>query len=99
MTRTAKADFVALNPAALRHIRRITGVGVTTLADEIGVTPGYLSSLESGRRQNVSPTVFRAICTALRLEDVRAVMADWTATAPCPCDHTNVPVEKSQAVA
>jgi transcriptional regulator with XRE-family HTH domain len=69
-------DVVAINPAALRHIRRITGLGVSALAEEIGVVPSYVSNLEAGRRTAVSPRVFRALCTALRIEDVRALMAD-----------------------
>lgn len=71
----SRTDSVAVNAAALRHIRRLTGVGVVALAREAGVSPAYLSNLEAGRKRAASPAVFRALCNALRIEDVRALMA------------------------
>lgn len=66
---------ITLNPAALRLIRQRTGLGVTDLARESGLTPSYISNLEAGRRTAVSPSVFVALCAALRISDQRALMA------------------------
>lgn len=77
----SRTDTVTVNAAALRHIRRITGVGVTALAREVGVTPSYVSNIEAGRRRAVSPALFRALCDALRIEDVRVLMAQPEITA------------------
>lgn len=68
-------DSIAINGAALRHIRRITGVGVNVLAGEIGVSAPFISMIESGRRPRVSPEVFASLCSALLIEDRRALMA------------------------
>lgn len=68
-------DTVRINPAALRHIRRMTGLGVAKLAAETQVTPSYVSNLEAGRRESVSPAVFARLCSALRISDRRALMA------------------------
>lgn len=68
-------DNVSINPAALRHIRRITGISVTTLAEETGVTASYISNLEAGRRQAVSPLIYTKLCDTLRITDRRVLLA------------------------
>jgi transcriptional regulator with XRE-family HTH domain len=69
------STHIPVNSAALRHIRRITGVQQGVLAAEVGVSAGYLANLESGARQSVRPEVFAALCVALRVDDRRALMA------------------------
>lgn len=66
---------IAINSAALRRIRQLTGLGVTDLARAAGLTPSYLSNLEAGRRRAVSPQVFASLCEALQITDRRALMA------------------------
>lgn len=73
---------VRINPAALRHIRRVTGVGVTQLASEVRVSPSYISNLEASRRDAVSPAVFARLCAALRITDRRALMAAVVESPP-----------------
>lgn len=75
-------DSVAINPAALRTIRRARGVGVTALATDVGVTASYVSNLEAGRRSAVSPGVFVALCLALRIDDQRALMVAPLSATP-----------------
>lgn len=68
-------DTIPINGAALRHIRRITGVTVSALAAEIGVGPSYISNIEAGRSTAIPPDRFAALCSALLIEDRRALMA------------------------
>lgn len=70
------SDRITINPAALRHIRRLTGLGVAQLGVEVGVTASYISNMEAGRRKSVSPAVFAALCRVLRVTDRRALMAE-----------------------
>jgi transcriptional regulator with XRE-family HTH domain len=67
-------DNIPINGAALRIVRVRTGLGVAKLASEVGVSPSYISNLEAGRREAVSPTVFAALNRALRIDDTRALM-------------------------
>jgi transcriptional regulator with XRE-family HTH domain len=69
------AKSIAINGSALREIRKLLGVRTEALADEVGVHYSFVANLESGHRKTVSPPVFKALCNALRLDDVRAIMA------------------------
>lgn len=66
------------NGAAIRVIRNRSGWSLTRLAATIGVSHGYLSNIEAGRRQ-ASPEVTRAIADALEVP-----LASITGTAPTP---------------
>lgn len=70
---------VPINGAALRELRIRTGVSVADLAVEIGVTRAYLTKIELGHSKRVSPTVFNALLSALRIADRRALLAHQAA--------------------
>lgn len=70
---------VPINGAALRELRIRTGVSVADLAREVGVGRPYISQLELGARHRVSPKVFNAIMSALRIEDRRVLSAEAVA--------------------
>jgi transcriptional regulator with XRE-family HTH domain len=71
---TPKAS-IAINGAALREIRIRTGVAAVKLAKQLGISKAYMSQLEHGRRDRVSPELFVALCKALNIEDQRALRA------------------------
>ncbi len=60
----ADASGVAIDGAAARRRRELKGLSVADLAPLCGITPGYLSLIELGRRRP-SPPVFARICDAL----------------------------------
>lgn len=66
---------IAINGPAVRHIRTFTGLTGAALAREVGVTPTYISQIETGKAKRVSPTVFAALRAALAVGDVRVLMA------------------------
>jgi len=51
---------------AVRAIREARGISQRQLADEVGITHGYLSHLEQDRRQ-ASPAVIVAMARALAM--------------------------------
>jgi transcriptional regulator with XRE-family HTH domain len=57
-----------LDGQKVRRLRKIQGVEMGDFAEIIGVTPAYVSHLETNRRKP-SPTVFKAICDALRIAE------------------------------
>ncbi len=67
---------VPINGPAVRHLRTFTGLTVTGLAREVGVSPAYISRIESCKARGVSPAVFAALRTALAVTDARVIMAD-----------------------
>lgn len=66
---------IAINGAALRELRVRTGVSVKALAAEVGVSRPYITKIETGHSNRVSPTVFSAILRALNIQDRRALEA------------------------
>ena len=54
----------AINPAALREIRELTGVSQTELARRAGIDRATLSNIELGKH-GVSPAVTRKLADAL----------------------------------
>lgn len=75
MTRPAVRG-VLLNYAAVKEIRILRGLSQRTVANEMGVTPGYVSNIEAGRNTAVMPDKFNRLVRSLRLTDSRAILAD-----------------------
>ncbi len=63
-----------LNRHALRIIRERSGLSVSALAAEVGISQPHLSNIERGRRQ-ASPEVSRRLAQALRVP-LLALLAD-----------------------
>lgn len=59
---------------ATRAIREALGIAQADLASEAGISRPYMNQIESGARTSVSPQVFDAISSSLRLKDKRAIM-------------------------
>ncbi|MFF8839616.1 helix-turn-helix domain-containing protein [Streptomyces sp. NPDC015130] len=53
--------------AAIRKIRMSRGVPIADLARRTGITPSYLSRLETGVRRNMRPPKYEALREALGL--------------------------------
>lgn len=60
---------VAVDGQALRRHRKLAGLSVTGLAEQVGCTPAYISILETRRERNCSPELFARIADALGVED------------------------------
>lgn len=58
------AESVPTNGAAIRALRQAYGLKVYELADRAGITDGYLSNIEHGRK-NASPGTLRRIASAI----------------------------------
>ena len=63
-----------LNGHALRVIRERSGLSVSALASEVGISQPHLSNIERGRRR-ASPEVSRRLAAALRVP-LLALLAD-----------------------
>lgn len=72
---TSETTKVAINGPAVRQIRKLLGIGLRDLAEQCCISRPYLCLIETGSRPNVSPQVFDALCSALRVTDRRALMA------------------------
>lgn len=68
--------MVAIDKSELRRRRQLLGENQAQFADSCGVSAGYISQLESGIRERVSPPVFVRICDALGVEDRTQMLAD-----------------------
>lgn len=66
---------VAVNTAALVHVRVLTGLSKSDLARAAGISAPYVSRLESGSSTRVSPAVYRRLLDALRIADYRVLLA------------------------
>ena len=75
-TRRLPTTAIAVNGAALRELRKRSGVSVSAFAQSVGVGRPYISKLELGHSSRVSPEVFAKLLRALGLEDRRAIMAN-----------------------
>ena len=58
-----------IDGAKLREVRQHAGLTVTEAAAKIGVTAGYLSSIERGHRRTVAPARFNLICEVYGITD------------------------------
>jgi len=67
--------MVPIEKSELRRRRQILGETQAQFADRCAVSAGYISQLESGVRERVSPPVFARICDALKVEDRAELMA------------------------
>lgn len=72
----ATKTTVDINGFAVRELRIRTGLGVTDLADRVGVKRPYIAKIELGHSQRVSPQVFNAILSALSITDRRVLLAN-----------------------
>lgn len=52
------------NGASIRALREAVGIRHAVLARDAGISPGYLSNIEAGRK-HPAPSVVRAIATRL----------------------------------
>lgn len=60
---------VHINGREVRRRRKLLGQNIKPFAGRCGITEGYLSLIENGRRPTVSPQVFGQICKAFGLEE------------------------------
>jgi predicted transcriptional regulator len=67
---------IEIHGPAVREIRVRSGMGVSDLADAVGVKRPYIAKIELGHSRRVSPKVFNAIIAALSISDRRAIMAN-----------------------
>jgi transcriptional regulator with XRE-family HTH domain len=63
-----------VNRYALRVIRQRSGLSISVLASQAGISQPHLSNIESGRRQ-ASPAVVRRLAAALKVPVVALVVA------------------------
>lgn len=67
---------IAIDGQAVRHHRLYTACrGVSSLAEEVGITRRYLHMIESGQQKRVRPEVFGRLRTALLVKDVTVLLA------------------------
>ncbi|MCU1687818.1 MAG: Helix-turn-helix protein [Amycolatopsis sp.] len=59
----------------LRQSRKLAGYSLVPFADLAGISFQYLSQIERGDRESVSPEVFARICDALGITDRRELLA------------------------
>lgn len=64
----------------LRHARRESGLSIRSLAGNAGVSIGYLSEIERGRKE-VSSEILAAVCRALGIETAAMVASAATRMA------------------
>lgn len=65
---------VRINRHKLRLLRQVNGLTQAGLAEAAGISAGYLSHLESGRRETVAPPVYVRICDSLAVQDRTELM-------------------------
>ncbi|MFC3454065.1 helix-turn-helix domain-containing protein [Amycolatopsis speibonae] len=59
---------VAVAGGELRRLRKLSGDNLEAFADKVGVSLQYVSQIELGARQYVSPRVFVSICDTLGID-------------------------------
>jgi transcriptional regulator with XRE-family HTH domain len=69
-----RADRV--NPEALRATRKAQKLSQAALGEQSGLTEGYISFLETGRRRQVRKVSLRALAAALNVNPDDLVIAD-----------------------
>lgn len=67
--------MVSVDREELRLRRQILGDNQAQFAERCGISPGYVSLIESGQRPTVSPAVFARICDALGVKNRAELMA------------------------
>lgn len=67
---------VPINGAALREIRRRSGIEIADLARRVDVSRPYLSKIELGHSRQVSPTVYNRLLLELRIDNWLALHGD-----------------------
>ncbi|MFD7416841.1 helix-turn-helix domain-containing protein [Kitasatospora purpeofusca] len=60
---------VEVDGPAIRRIRKLSGLDMRTLADQVGITANYLSRIETGSRRMVRPSVYVALRRQLGASD------------------------------
>lgn len=74
-TPRATSSTIAINGPALRLVRKLMGVGPRDLAEKINRDRTYIVKIENGGVDRVGVETFNSLCTALNIEDRRALMA------------------------
>ena len=64
-----------VNGAAIRRIRKNRGMEMSDLAHLVGITPNYLSRIETGSRRHLRPTKYTAVRDHLGATDDQ-ILAD-----------------------
>lgn len=76
---TQRRSPVEVHGPVVRHLRQnYVGYSVRSLAAMVGMSFGHLSRIERGEYRLVQREVFEGLCTALRVEDPRVLMANPT---------------------
>lgn len=60
---------VEVNGPAIRKLRKLSGQEMRDVAEQAGITPNYLSRIETGSRRRLKPTVYAALRSALGTTD------------------------------
>lgn len=77
MTDTARvvsSASVEIDHQKLRELRQDLGLLQGELGKRAGLSAGYISQLEIGARNRVSPPVFARLCDALKIRQTRRWM-------------------------
>lgn len=67
---------VEINGYTVRHLRVREGLGVSDLAEAVGVKRPYIAKIELGHSIRVSPRVFNEIMRVLAVKDRRVLLAN-----------------------
>lgn len=65
---------VEIDGAKVREMRKLRGLTLTKLATRCDISFQYLSHIERGVRQRVSPPTYARICDALGIRDRRKLL-------------------------
>ncbi|MBN1174222.1 MAG: helix-turn-helix transcriptional regulator [Micromonosporaceae bacterium] len=80
--RTVNPSGVAIDGAKVRELRKLAGFTLKDFAPQCGIGFQYLSQIERGDRQFVSPPTFAKICDALNIENRRDMLRYSQASFP-----------------
>lgn len=72
---TATSTTISVDGAEYRKRRKAAGMSIAACAEAIGISRPYLAKIELGNRTRVSPPVFAAMCTVLRITDRNLIIA------------------------
>ena len=75
MPEQQESPMVVIDRAELRKRRKLSGLNQAQLAQNAKVSPSYISLIESGKRQTVSPATFARLCIALAVRDRKKLLA------------------------
>jgi transcriptional regulator with XRE-family HTH domain len=73
MTTQPEPAGVAIDGPEIRRRRKLRGWTVTQLAERASISQQYMSFIERGARDRVSPPVFNRICDAFDLDEASRV--------------------------